>query len=75
MLWDRGTWEPEGDPDRMLAKGDLKFSLHGEKLRGSWVLVRMRHDKFGGRSKSKRNNWLLIKHTTNFQKTAMAMLS
>ncbi|MBW8855979.1 MAG: hypothetical protein JF604_17040, partial [Bradyrhizobium sp.] len=58
MLWDRGTWEPEGDPDKMLAKGDLKFTLDGEKLHGSWVLVRMRGDKFGG----KRTNWLLIKH-------------
>src|SRR5579871_2091798 len=42
----------------MLAKGDLKFHLEGEKLHGGWVLVRMRQDKF----KSKRNNWLLIKH-------------
>jgi len=58
MLWDRGYWEPEGDPDRMLAKGDLKFTLDGEKLHGSWVLVRMKTDKFKG----KRTNWLLIKH-------------
>jgi len=64
MLWDRGFWEPEGDPDKMLAKGDLKFSLNGEKLHGSWVLVRMRNDKF----KSKRNNWLLIKHRDKYAK-------
>ena len=64
MLWDRGFWEPEGDPDRMLAKGDLKFSLDGEKLHGSWVLVRMRNDKY----KSKRNNWLLIKHRDEYAK-------
>ena len=64
MLWDRGTWQPEGDPETMLAKGDLKFSLDGEKLHGSWVLVRMRNDKF----KSKRNNWLLIKHRDKFAK-------
>ena len=62
MLWDRGTWEPEGDPDKMLAKGDLKFTLDGEKLHGSWVLVRMRGDKFGG----KRTNWLLIKHRDKY---------
>jgi bifunctional non-homologous end joining protein LigD len=68
MLWDRGTWEPEGDPDRMLAKGDLKFSLDGEKLHGGWVLVRMRTDKLGGKHKSKRNNWLLIKHHDKFAK-------
>ena len=43
MIWDRGTWEPEvEDVDRALAKGDLKFTLHGRKLGGSWVLVRMR---------------------------------
>ncbi|HWA03462.1 MAG TPA: DNA ligase D [Rhizomicrobium sp.] len=58
MLWDRGYWEPEGDPAAMLKKGDLKFALDGKKLSGSWVLVRMRSDKFAG----KRNNWLLIKH-------------
>ncbi|AHY53894.1 DNA ligase D [Bradyrhizobium japonicum] len=57
MLWDRGTWESE-DPERGFQKGDLKFTLHGDKLHGSWVLVRMRHDRNGG----KRTNWLLIKH-------------
>jgi len=41
MLWDRGTWTPEvDDVDAALAKGDLKFSLNGYKLKGSWVLVR-----------------------------------
>src|ERR1700749_2419826 len=58
MLWDRGFWEPEGDAEAMLKKGDLKFTLHGERLHGNWVLVRMRNDKY----KSKHNNWLLIKH-------------
>ena len=43
MIWDRGTWEPEvDDVDAALAKGDLKFTLHGAKLKGSWVLVQMR---------------------------------
>jgi bifunctional non-homologous end joining protein LigD len=52
MIWDRGTWEPEGpDVDRALAKGDLKLTLHGRKLEGSWVLVRTR-----------RGQWLMIKH-------------
>jgi len=64
MLWDRGYWEPEGDAQRMLAKGDLKFTLDGEKLHGGWVLVRMRGDKFGG----KRTNWLLIKHHDKYAK-------
>jgi len=63
MLWDKGTWYPETDDiDRSLAKGDLKFTLDGYKLKGSWVLVRTRGyaskygDTSGGRS------WLLIKH-------------
>ena len=41
MLWDRGTWTPEvDDVDAALKKGDLKFTLNGYKLKGSWVLVR-----------------------------------
>ncbi|MGL3107438.1 DNA ligase D [Bradyrhizobium sp. BR 1432] len=56
MLWDRGTWELE-DPEAGFKKGDLKFTLHGDKLHGSWVLVRMRN-----RGGEKRTNWLLIKH-------------
>ena len=60
MLWDRGYWEPEGNksPEEALKKGDFKFVLHGKRLHGSFVLVRMRHDRDGG----KRTNWLLIKH-------------
>lgn len=51
MIWDRGTWEPEvADVDAALRQGDLKFTLHGVKLRGSWVLVRTPR------------GWLLIKH-------------
>jgi bifunctional non-homologous end joining protein LigD len=61
MLWDRGYWNSE-DPKRGFAKGDLKFTLDGDKLHGSWVLVRMRHDRDGG----KRTNWLLIKHRDEF---------
>ena len=52
MIWDQGTWEPEvEDVEQALTKGDLKFKLHGKKLHGSWVLVRMRP-----------RQWLLIKH-------------
>jgi bifunctional non-homologous end joining protein LigD len=57
MIWDRGYWLAE-DPQRGLATGDLKFALDGDKLHGEWVLVRMKHDRSGG----KRTNWLLIKH-------------
>jgi bifunctional non-homologous end joining protein LigD len=61
QLWDRGYWESD-DPEKGFAKGDLKFTLHGDKLHGSWVLVRMRHDRSGG----KRTNWLLIKHRDDY---------
>jgi bifunctional non-homologous end joining protein LigD len=63
LLWDRGYWESD-DPERGFKKGDLKFTLHGDKLHGSWVLVRMRHDRTG----SKRTNWLLIKHRDEYAK-------
>ncbi len=60
QLWDRGYWIPEGgrSPQEALSAGDLKFALQGTRLHGSWVLVRMRGDRYGG----KRTNWLLIKH-------------
>ena len=59
MLWDRGTWTPEvDDVDAALKKGDLKFTLDGYKLKGSWVLVRTKGKWSGGGDRS----WLLIKH-------------
>src|ERR1700675_3223005 len=54
MLWDRGSWEPKGDPHAGLKKGHLGFTLHGERLKGGWDLIRMRGDE-------KKENWLLIK--------------
>ncbi|HEU4935074.1 MAG TPA: DNA polymerase ligase N-terminal domain-containing protein [Vicinamibacterales bacterium] len=59
MLWDQGTWKPESaDVDAALNKGDLKFTLDGYKLKGSWVLVRT-----GGRwGSGDGRSWLLIKH-------------
>jgi bifunctional non-homologous end joining protein LigD len=59
MLWDVGTWTPESpDVDAALKKGDLKFTLDGYKLKGSWVLVRT-----GGRwGSGDGRSWLLIKH-------------
>jgi bifunctional non-homologous end joining protein LigD len=60
MLWDRGTYEPESGGNEALregyARGDLKIVLHGKRLEGGWVLVRMR------RGESARAQWLLIKH-------------
>ena len=74
MLWDRGTWTPEADDvDVALKKGDLKFTLDGYKLKGSWVLVRT-GGRYGTSSRTTRagaagagggggnRSWLLIKH-------------
>jgi bifunctional non-homologous end joining protein LigD len=58
VLWDRGTWKPlTDDVDAALAKGELKFTLDGFKLKGSWVMVRT-----GGRGGGDARTWLLIKH-------------
>jgi bifunctional non-homologous end joining protein LigD len=64
QLWDRGYWRPEGNksPEEALRSGDLKFTLQGTHLQGSWVLVRMKQDRNGG----KRTNWLLIKHRDDY---------
>ncbi|MCU1237825.1 MAG: dependent ligase [Candidatus Solibacter sp.] len=61
MLWDRGTWELLGDvpADAQMARGDLKFRLHGEKLKGDFAIVLMK-----GRGKG--NEWLLIKKRDEF---------
>jgi bifunctional non-homologous end joining protein LigD len=59
MLWDRGYWAPEAgfdDIGRALDKGELKFVMEGERMHGSWVLVRTRRDARGKAS------WILIKH-------------
>src|SRR5687767_4125285 len=57
LLWDKGTWQYEqGDVATALRKGELKFTLDGVKLKGSWVLVRTRKTPDG------REQWLLIKH-------------
>src|SRR5712664_4623148 len=62
MLWDRGTWTPQvEDVDAALKKGDLKFTLNGYKLKGSWVLVRTGGRYAGARGGGDRT-WLLIKH-------------
>lgn len=65
MVWDRGTWIAESDDiEAALKKGDLKFTLQGEKLHGSWVLVRTRG--FGSKAGK---SWLLIKHRDRFAST------
>src|SRR5438445_7624849 len=57
MVWDRGTFFLEGNGDALqqLAKGEIKFSLNGEKLRGSFALVKLKNSEKG-------NEWLMIKH-------------
>jgi bifunctional non-homologous end joining protein LigD len=66
MVWDKGTWTSESpDPVAAMEKGDLKFTLHGKKLKGSWVLVRTR-----GFGSSTKTSWLLIKHRDEFASDA-----
>jgi len=63
MLWDKGTWTPEQDDvDAALKKGDLKFTLNGYKLKGSWVLVKTSGRFYGAREVGEGRSWLLIKH-------------
>jgi bifunctional non-homologous end joining protein LigD len=65
MVWDTGTWNPEvDDPQSTLKKGELKFTLNGKKLHGSWALVRTRG--YGSRADK---SWLLIKHRDKFAST------
>jgi bifunctional non-homologous end joining protein LigD len=65
MVWDQGTWTPESrNVAAALEKGDLKFTLHGKKLKGSWVLVRTH-----GYGSSSKTSWLLIKHRDEFAST------
>ena len=56
MVWDRGTWTPEFDPEFGYKKGHLKFTLQGEKLKGAWHLVRMAR-----KPREKQEAWLLFK--------------
>ena len=56
MLWDRGTWEPEGDAEDSYRRGKLVFRLNGERLKGRWALIRM-----GGKAGQDGKNWLLKK--------------
>jgi bifunctional non-homologous end joining protein LigD len=61
IVWDHGRWEPEGDPQKGLAKGHLAFALDGARLKGRWHLVRIRP-----RSEDKTDPWLLIKSDDAF---------
>ena len=65
IVWDHGRWEPEGDPQKGLAKGHLLFTLDGARLKGRWHLVRIRP-----RSGEKTEPWLLIKSDDAFARHA-----
>jgi bifunctional non-homologous end joining protein LigD len=62
VLWDRGTWTPAIDPSLALKKGELKFTLQGEKLAGKWVLVKIKGDD--------PKAWLLIKEKDDHARSA-----
>jgi bifunctional non-homologous end joining protein LigD len=64
QMWDRGFWAPQGpkSPEEALRAGDFKFVLAGERLKGSWVLVKIRNN----RGRDTRTNWLLIKHKDEY---------
>ena len=65
IVWDKGTWEPIGDPRQGFARGEVKFEIHGHKMRGRWVLVRMK-----GRGDDKQEPWLLIKENDEYARPA-----
>ena len=68
LLWDRGIWTPDDDPEEGYRKGRLKFHLDGEKLTGGWMLVRM------GPPKDEKENWLLIKEDDEASRTGSEAL-
>jgi bifunctional non-homologous end joining protein LigD len=70
IVWDQGTWEPEGDAAAGMKKGHLRFELKGNKLKGAWHLVRLRP-----RPGEKRENWLLIKSQDDFASTKSDILA
>ena len=74
MLWDQGTWEPIGDPHEGLEGGDLKMRLHGQRMRGEWVLVHMKGRDTKRKSGPARENWLLIKHKDDYARDAETLV-
>jgi bifunctional non-homologous end joining protein LigD len=65
IVWDKGTWEPIGDPRKGYAKGEIKFEIHGHKMHGRWVLVRMK-----AREGERQESWLLIKENDEYMRPA-----
>jgi len=69
IIWDKGTWTPLGDPRQGYAKGEIKFEIHGHKMHGRWVLVRM-HGRRGDKDSDKQEPWLLIKEKDEYARPA-----
>ena len=65
ILWDQGQWTPKSDPHKGYAKGDLDFTLQGERLKGRWRLVHMRP-----RPREKKERWLLLKEAARVRPSA-----
>ncbi len=65
IIWDKGTWEPLEDPHKGYRSGNLKFRIHGHKMHGNWVLVRMK-----GRGDERQESWLLIKEKDDYARPA-----
>jgi bifunctional non-homologous end joining protein LigD len=65
IIWDKGTWEPLEDPHKGYRSGNLKFEMHGHKMHGKWVLVRIK-----GRGDEKQEPWLLIKEKDDYARPA-----
>ncbi|HAV37134.1 MAG TPA: DNA ligase D [Massilia sp.] len=65
IIWDKGTWEPLDDPHKGYRSGNLKFRIHGHKMHGNWVLVRMK-----GRGDERQESWLLIKEKDDYARPA-----
>jgi bifunctional non-homologous end joining protein LigD len=65
IIWDKGTWEPLDDPRKGYESGNLKFEMHGHKMHGKWVLVRIK-----GRGDEKQEPWLLIKEKDDYARPA-----
>ncbi|MBV7534224.1 DNA ligase D [Duganella sp. sic0402] len=64
IIWDKGSWHPLDDPRKALKAGNLKFEIHGHKMHGRWVLVRMK-----GKGE-KQEPWLLIKENDEYARPA-----
>ncbi|MGK5045623.1 DNA ligase D [Janthinobacterium sp. GB4P2] len=72
IIWDQGTWQPQPampDAGKALAAGELKFTLHGHKMHGNWVLVRMKAK--GDKRSEKQPAWLLIKEKDEYARPAL----